>query len=310
MKIMSFSVYKMLKEKGLLSGESAAKELSISRNAILKKIEKLRKAGIDIEGERGTGYKIVNEKFNEYSLKYELEKREIFVPVEFGEWDSTNNQALKLIHKKDFTGICAAKRQLSGKGRLQRKFLSGEGGIYFSISIKPSDIHPSMAPRYVIISALAVASALEKHGVEAMCKWPNDVLVEGKKICGILLETFSDFDKIYALVSGIGVNISNDVSAIENAVNLVLLTGKNENGNEICADIVKEFFDLENTLKRQGFEPIKEKYLLKSITIGKNAKISKNGEYIEGFAEGLDDNGFLVLKTGDGKTTVFSGDVV
>ena len=123
MTIMSFSVYKMLKENNLLSGETAAKELNISRNAILKKIEKLRKAGIDIEGERGTGYKIVNEKFNEYSLKYELEKRKIVEPVEFGEWDSTNNQALKLIHKKGFKVICAARKQLSGLGRLHRMFL-------------------------------------------------------------------------------------------------------------------------------------------------------------------------------------------
>ena len=230
--------------------------------------------------------------------------------LDYAELSSTNDTAAELcVNPPASKFVVTCRSQTGGRGRRGRSWISLEGNLFMSQAF-PCDIR--FAGDLVFIISLSVLETVRYFSaqIDIKLKWPNDVLVKGKKICGILLETFSDFDKIHALVSGIGVNISNDVSAIENAINLVSVTGKNENGNEICADIVKEFFDYENILKRQGFEPIKEKYLLKSITIGKNAKISKNGEYIEGFAEGLDDNGFLVLKTSDGKTTVFSGDVV
>lgn len=308
---LTFQIYKLLKENEILSGEKAAEILKISRSAVLKHIEKLRKANISVSGINKSGYKIQSENsFNEFSLRYELLKRGLPLNLCFKETESTNNLAKSMVQSENFRGLIAAPKQKLGRGRLERTFFSDEGGIYFTLVIKP-DIHPINAPRYVIMSCLAVHDALSKIGIKTGLKWPNDVYFGDKKLCGILIENFSDFDKITSLMLGIGLNVNNNVSGIDKAISVKNILQKEANCNAICAEIIKSFFDIEKVYLEQGFDPIKKKYLLNSITIGKKVKISKEGGFIEGYAEGINDNGFLILNSENfDNKLIFSGDVI
>ena len=296
-----------------LSGEDISRKFNITRSAVWKHIQKLKKTGYEIEAVPHLGYKLVGlpEDLLSDDIKYKLKTKIIGKQViTFSQVESTNDVAYSMAEKKACEGtVVLSQQQSKGKGRLGRKWLSGKGGIYLSCILKP-DKTPGQMQEFTLVTALSVVDAIkETTGVQALVKWPNDIFVDDKKVCGVLTEMKAQPDKIDFIVVGIGINVNNDVS-IDTGNSLKKIVGK-----KICAiDIVRSLLcNLEREyflFTKKGFKDIRKKIKEYSYTIGKNVTVEVHGKTFKGKAVDIDANGALVIKMKNGKThKVISGDV-
>ncbi len=215
--------------------------------------------------------------------------------------DSTMNYARELAKAgcPPFT-VISAKKQTFGKGRMKRNWLSSFGGLYFTVVLRPS-VSPDMAHIFNFKASFSMARVLQKKfGIETGLKWPNDILANGKKICGILSEMKADNGKISFVNIGIGVNINNDSFPDEtNAISVKEILGK-----EIKEDFVNIIYDFIEEFQKERvgkkFSSTIEKWKKKSITIGKKVKIVTIKDRYEGIALDIDDTGALLLELSDG----------
>lgn len=198
--------------EGFVSGERLSKTLSISRAALHKKIDSLREAGYEVESVTRKGYRFlsypdaVDAPLLLSGAQTKYIGREI---LSFEELDSTNTYAKKIAAESPEGTIVIANEQTKGRGRRGRSFYSAKGeGIFFSVILKP-DISPEKAPFITGLAAAALSMALDDLGVKTRIKWPNDILLNGKKIAGILTEMSGDVEKVEYIILGIGLNVSN-----------------------------------------------------------------------------------------------------
>ena len=304
-----------------ISGEQLSELLGVSRTAVWKWINQLKAEGYVIESQTKLGYRLV--KSPETLFSYEIAP---FMNTKligkymmyFDTLDSTNNEAKRLAEMGFENGtVLIADEQQAGRGRLGRNWVSPKGkGIWLTIMLKPQ-IAPKDASKMTIIAALAVLRAIGSICKAApQIKWPNDIVLNGKKICGILTEMNAEMDEIHYLIVGIGINANLDEADFDETLLDKATSLKIENNNEVnrkalIANILNEFETLYmDFIKEANIEKFFEEYRKVSATIGKQVKIiDRKGETI-GFAENLNIEGQLMVRKEDGTLIeVSSGEV-
>lgn len=313
--MMKSKILEILEKNGsYVSGEEISKELGVSRAAVWKHIKKLRELDYEIESKTNEGYKLI--KTPDRQIQFELERmlntKIIGHKILFlEEIDSTNNKAKQIAFESQDGDVVVSETQHSGRGRRGREWHSPKGGIYISFILKPN-ISPERAPQITLLSSVALVETLNsmKSKMNAKIKWPNDILISGRKISGILTELSSDMEKINYVVVGIGINLNTDLEELpEKAASL-----KVEMGQEISVKLfLKSFFEHYDIVYQEyldnGIDQIIEKWKKNSDTLGKNVKIIGINETYDGLAKDIDENGALILKTKDKEIKVYSGDV-
>ncbi len=309
MKIKDKILEKLLISKGKpVSGEKLAHELSVSRAAVWKQIQALRDEGYNIDSSTNIGYTLADSSGRlvpgeiKAGLKTTIVGKDI---KHFEETESTNIIAREIAGSSDEGTVVIAESQTAGRGRLGRKWISPTGGIWLSIIIKPK-IQPSYAPRITFLAGVSVAKAIRSYGIQAKIKWPNDVLIDGKKVCGILTEVGAEIDMIDYCIVGIGIDANVDIESFPEEIREGSTSLKKELGREIdrvefVQKLLLEFEGLYLTFQKEGFLPILEEWRNMSATIGEWVKITTQTSTIYGEAIGVDGEGALILETGEGK---------
>jgi len=282
-------------EKDVVSGEMLSNRLGISRVSVWKHIKKLQEVGYNIEA-TPKGYLFISTPDALYPWEFERKKYNIHY---FDEVDSTMDIARNLARKQcpHFTVVIAG-RQKKGRGRLKRNWLSSEGGLYFTIVVRPK-IPPVLSLRVNLAASMILAQTLRNmFNINAMVKWPNDVLVNGKKISGILSEMEAEIDRVSFISIGIGINVNNDPTPYEPmATSLKKILGK-----EIPRiEVLKAFLHhLEDALNDADFDHVVSEWKRYTETLNRHVRIVTTHEVSEGLAMDVDDNGALILKLADG----------
>jgi len=283
------------------SGEEIADEFGISRNAVWKRIQRLKEMGFEIETRKGKGYRIrTSPEFSIVSvvrtLKAANAERILRRVYYYTETDSTNTRARSL----EPGSFVIAERQISGKGRLGREWLSEKGGLYFSIVLQPP-LPMEDVPKLTLTAGVAVAEGLADF--KPRLKWPNDVLIDGRKVCGILSEVSGEVEQPKVIV-GIGINVKNPVP--EGAINLNSL--REASLNEILRKVMYRFVSRYTELCGGEWEKIRLRWIELADTIGKMIRVRAAGRSYVGKAVDLDKDGGLLLESERGLEKIFSGD--
>jgi len=282
-------------ETEIVSGEMLSARLGISRVSVWKHIKKLQEVGYIIEA-TPKGYVFISAPDALYPWEFGEKKHNIHY---YDEVDSTMDIARELARKQcpHFTVVIAG-RQKKGRGRLKRNWLSSDGGLYFTIVVRPK-IPPVLSLRVNFAASMILAQTLRNmFNINAMVKWPNDVLVDGKKISGILSEMEAEIDRVSFISIGIGINVNNDPSPYEPmATSLKKILGK-----EIPRiDVLKAFLHhFEDALNDADFDHVVSEWKRYTETLNRHVRIVTTHEVSEGLAMDVDDNGALILKLADG----------
>lgn len=320
--ILKEEIINLLKENenNFISGEKISKTLGVTRAAIWKNMKVIKEEGYDIESASRKGYKLIYspdlltyEEINP-NLKTKFMGKNI---IYLSSVDSTNNEAKRLAGEGVHEGtVVISEEQTGGRGRLGRNWISPKyKGIWMSIILRP-DIEPMRVPGITQIAAAAVCNALRDMGVEAYIKWSNDIILNNKKICGILTEMSGEINKVNHIIVGIGMNVNIEEGEFpeevkETATSLKIEDGKNIKRKELIAKILNNFeklykeLTINNSIKTSI--EICKKY---SILIGKEIRIINRNKEIIARAIGLSDEGKLIVEYEDGKTDeIISGEV-
>lgn len=223
----------------------------------------------------------------------------------FKETESTNILARDMAGSVDEGTVVIAESQTGGRGRMGRKWISPEGGIWLSVVLKPR-MQPLHAPRITLLAGVAVAKTIRNFGLPAKIKWPNDVLINGKKVCGILTEIGAEMDSIQYIVVGIGIDANVDTETFPEEFRDSSTSLKNELGYDInrVEFVQKLLIELESLylkFQKEGFTSIIEEWRMMSATIGQWVKITTQSRIMYGEAVGVDSDGALILETGEGR---------
>lgn len=223
----------------------------------------------------------------------------------FKETESTNILARDMAGSVDEGTVVIAESQTGGRGRMGRKWISPEGGIWLSVVLKPR-MQPLHAPRITLLAGVAVAKTIRNIGLPAKIKWPNDVLINGKKVCGILTEIGAEMDSIQYVVVGVGIDANVDTETFPEEFRDSSTSLKNELGHDInrvefVQRLLSEFESLYMKFQKEGFSSILEEWRNMSATIGEWVKITTQSRIIYGEAVGVDSDGALILETGEGR---------
>lgn len=313
-------ILKLLKEsEGFLSGQELCNSLGVSRTAIWKVISQLREEGYRIEAVPNRGYHLVMsaDVITEAELQSRMEGGLAgSCLVYYDEVDSTNNQAKRLGEAGAPDGtLVTADYQTAGKGRRGRGWVSERGtGIWMSLMLRP-DIPPSSASMLTLVAAMAVVKGIkDATGLDTMIKWPNDIVMNGKKICGILTEMSAEVDKIHYVVIGIGINanIREFPEEIrEKATSLYLESGQVIVRSQVIASVMKAMDGYyEEFLKTGELSGLVEEYECHLVNKGEEVLVlAASGEY-KGISLGIDKTGELLVQLNDGTVNhVVSGEV-
>lgn len=316
----------MKKKSGYyLSGEALSRELGITRSAVWKRVKDLRARGYMIEASPSKGYRllyvpdILSEEEIRNSLTDSIHGSPLIIGKEihiFQEIDSTNIKGMELSNKGSPEGtIILAETQTMGKGRLGRSWISPEGNIYLSVILRPN-ISPSRATLITLMAAVASASALKKAlNISASIKWPNDIIINGKKVGGILTEMNSEMERINYIVLGIGINVNMNPSILPPDIRVAATTLKEIIGRdlmriEILSALLKELEVWYKIFLGSGSGPVLDEWRKLSPGLGKRIKVTSLNRIIEGIAEGIDDYGRLLVRLDGGQVEkISSGDV-
>lgn len=312
---MKSKILEILEKKGdYVSGEEISKEIGISRAAVWKHIKKLRELDYEIDSKTNEGYKLIKspEKQIEFELERLLETKIIGKKILFfEEVDSTNNKAKQIALKENEGTVVISEMQTSGRGRRGREWYSPKGGVYVSFVLKPN-VSPEKASQLTLVSSLALVETLNSmdNNLNAKIKWPNDILISGKKISGILTELSADVEKINYIVVGVGINLNTEKEILpENGTSL-----KIEMKEEVSIKLfLKSFLEHYDSIYQEyingKIDLIIERWKNNSDTLGKKVKIIGINETFEGLAKDIDENGALILQTKEKEIKVYSGDV-
>lgn len=305
-----------------LSGEKLSKSLNLSRAAVWKNIKKLQSLGYKIESKPKIGYKLQLD--TTLLLPWEISDglqtdiigRKIYY---FDIIDSTQNFALKLSQKPHENGsIVIAARQTKGRGRLNRKWVSPKGGIWLSILLRPN-FELSQTSLFPMITSLALSIAIEKTlKIKPELKWPNDLTVKGKKVAGILIDVAIESNKIDYLVIGVGINFRINPSKISRLVKdpqrrygITTLVKENQEDNPV--ELVQQFlYELEQMYDKvisNSIGEIRQNWIKRSSTIGKNITATTTTGVLKGKAIGIDETGALLLSNRGKIQRLLAGDI-
>lgn len=296
---------------GYVSGENISERLGISRNAVWKHINKLRQEGYEIESVTKRGYKLISvpDVISAELIKDGLDTEFIGQNVVYyDETDSTNNEAKRNSDMPDGT-LFISEIQTGGKGRLGRAWVSPKGiGIWMSLLLKPH-ILPQDVAQITLVAGMATARSV---GCGAKIKWPNDVVIGSKKICGILTEMSAEIERVNYIVSGIGINVNTESfpdELKEKATSLYIESGRKFERYKIVQRFLKEFEILYKKFIKGGIAAITDDYRELCVTIGKEVSVIYPNRTINGRAIDINNNGELIVETDKGIIEVDSGEV-
>jgi len=303
----------------VISGAKIAREIGVTRSTVWRWIEKLRSLGVKVKGHPRTGYQI--ERVPDVLAANMIRRRLRNSPFtrriyHFFKIDSTNTVALRLGHAGEPHGaIVLAEEQTAGRGRVGRSWHSEKtSGIYLTVLLRPP-IGPVDAPLITLLAGLAAYDAvIEQTGFPPDLRWPNDLLLHGKKFCGILTEMHAEPDHVHFVIVGIGINVNHarmpeELTPI--ATSLRMEGGRNYSRLELLVRLLRCLDRYYNQFLAEGPEPILNRFAeVSSYARGKRVRISTATETYVGTTAGLEPNGLLRVEREDGRTqVVISGDV-
>ncbi|HEX9677233.1 biotin--[acetyl-CoA-carboxylase] ligase [Nitrososphaera sp.] len=302
------------------SGQSLARKAGISRSAVWKHIRRLRRLGYRIESLHGKGYRL--ESATENPVPWELARvlKTSFVGKNIiyrESTQSTQSLAIALAEKPGSHGAAViAEQQTGGRGRLKRKWLSPMGGIWISVILKPS-IPTAASTMLPFVAAVAVCDAVrEATDLDATLKWPNDVMVKGKKVAGILLDLSAEADAVNYAVIGIGINANVDTKKLhlerEGRPAITSLSdelGHDVNRLHLTRLLLEKLEQYVVLLEEKGSVTIVALWRKRTDMLGRQASVVQQNKVISGMAKDVGDDGSLVLATAAGDVNVVSGDV-
>ena len=304
---------------GYISGQELCNRFGVSRTAVWKAINQLKEAGYEIEAQQNKGYRLMAapDLMTEAEIKSLMHTEWVAKEVlYFDTIDSTNTKAQELAETGYPSGtLVVADKQESGKGRRGRSWVSPSGtGIFMTLMIKP-DINPNNASMLTLVAALAVAKAITSvTGEEALIKWPNDIVVNGKKVCGILTEMNAQFDYINHIVVGIGINVHNEsfpeeISQMASSL-MIEAGGKRFHRAQIIAETMSYFEQYYDTfLKTQDLSALVREYDELLVNRNKSVRVLDPKEPFDGKAMGITPKGELIVETWESRKLVSSGEV-
>jgi len=304
-----------------VSGQALSDRLSMTRTAIWKHVHALKEDGYDIEASRRKGYRLrgvpdlllVHEVRNDLRTR-SFGRKDIHY---FRQTDSTHLRGRELAAGGAPEGtLVIAEEQTHGRGRLQRSWFSPpQQGIYVSLILRPA-IPPTEAPRITLLTAVAVADALlALTPMAARIKWPNDILVHGKKIAGILTEISTGMDAIDYMIIGLGLNVNIPAGDFPEEIrsqstSVLAETGVSMMRSPLLGKYLEYFEHHYDIFQRQGFDPVMRRWKELSEMLDCRVRVDTIGRQHVGKVAGFDQNGFLMLQNDQGETIrVFSGDI-
>ena len=317
---MKAEILRLLKESSsYISGQQLCDPFQVSRTAVWKVMEQLKKEGYTIEAVRNKGYRLLDSP--DVLSKAEIESlvttkwagRQV---VYYDETDSTNNQAKAAGEKGEVHGtLFVADRQTAGKGRRGRGWESPSGNsVSMTILLRP-EIPPVKAPMLTLVMALAVADGIrDALGVDAGIKWPNDIVLNKKKICGILTEMSTEIDYINYVVIGVGINVNQETfpdEIKETATSLKVETGKPVKRAGVIATVMERFEQYyEQFVQREDLSGIREAYEACLVNRDRDVRVLDPAGAYEAHAKGINDTGELIVVLPDGtEREIYAGEV-
>ena len=307
----------LLQKRGSwVSGEEIGSSLGVSRAAVWKGVNSLRSEGYEIESSSGRGYRLVGDSdiLAEELIVCDLKTEFVGRPTHFyKEVVSTNAVAKEVASSASNGTAILAEVQTGGRGRMDRPWHSPSGGVWISVILKPKFM-PAEAFKVNLTVSVALARALfHLYGLDVGIKWPNDLIVGNKKICGVLTEIGAEMDGLDYAVVGMGINANVDPDSFPEewkATSLSCELGRDVSRVELIQRIL---FEVERAYKEmlESFELISNEWAARSVTLKRRVKIITRTSEFEGVATTLEEDGALRVRRDDGtETKVMAGDCV
>lgn len=316
--------YQVLKElykkkDKFVPGNYIISETGISKTQLSREIQLLKEEGYIIDASN-SGYRLTGAPnlLLPYEIKKNLHTEYMGKNIHFfKEVDSTNDVARELADEDAEEGtLVIAESQRSGKGRRGKRWISPSGGVWMTIILRP-DIEPPKAPQLTLVTGVAVAETLNQEcGLDVGIKWPNDILIGDKKVCGILTEVKADMGKVDYVLVGIGIDLNVDLNIFPpelrgGATSLKAELDREIMGAELVATFLKNFEIYYGEFKQGKFREILNRWRKLSKTVGNYVEVHKKGGPIYGEAVGINKDGKLILELDDGTLRkIISGECV
>lgn len=301
-----------------ISGTELAEQLRVSRAAVWARIDELRKLGYGIEAGPHFGYRLTDEPdaLLADDLLARLGKTRVIgrdIRV-FEQTTSTNDVVEKLARDGVREGVVVfAESQTRGRGRLGRKWVSpARKGLWFSILLRPN-LRPQETTQLTVATAIALRRAIfSQTRLPVEIKWPNDILLGGKKLAGILTEMSAELDRVRHVIPGIGIDVNQDASEFplelrKTATSLKIESGESLSRPALAVEILRELDRDYSRVCEGKFSDIAGEWVEHCATIGGNVTVQIGERKIRGRAESLDDNGALILRTEHGRLQCITG---
>ena len=303
----------------VISGARIAREIGVSRSTVWRWVERLRDLGVRVKGHPHTGYFLekVPDILTPDLLRRGLKGNQFGKKIcHFFTIDSTNRVAMELGYAGEPEGtLVVAEEQTAGRGRAGRSWHSERGtGVYFTLLLRPR-LAPVQAPLLTMIAGLSAHKAIRgQTGLAVDLKWPNDLMIAGKKLGGILTEMHAEPSQIRFVIVGVGLNVNQDKFPAELssvATSLRAETGKTHSRSELLLRLLREFETDYNRFLMEGPASVTQAFQnASSYAQGKRVRVTNGKETFTGTTAGLSPEGLLLVKRDDGKiASVIAGDV-
>ena len=303
----------------VISGERIAREIGVSRSTVWRWVERLRELGVRVKGQSHTGYflekvsDILTPDLVRKRLKGSLFGKRVY---HFFRTDSTNRVAMELGYAGEPEGaVVLAEEQTAGRGRAGRNWHSERGvGLYVTLLLRPK-LSPAQAPLLTMLAGLSAHTALlGQTGLSTELKWPNDLLLNGKKLGGILTEMHAEPSAVRFVIVGVGINVNQEKFPAElsaTATSLRKETGRLHSRLEFLVKLLGQFETDYNRFLREGTGYVVQRFeLVSSFAIGRRVRVDTGAESYLGTTDGLSPEGLLIVKKdGGASATVIAGDV-
>ncbi|MFC0014659.1 MULTISPECIES: biotin--[acetyl-CoA-carboxylase] ligase [Allobacillus] len=302
-----------------ISGERLSEQLGISRSAIWKHMNELKKDGYQIEAVRNKGYRIIGfpDELSASSIQWGLSTK----------WLGKNLIHRKSIDSTQFLGhdlaredaphgtVIIADHQTKGRGRLKRSWHSEDKhGLWFTVILRPTSLEPKDATQLTLVAAVALVEAFRQLGLEVKIKWPNDVFSRRLKLTGILTEMQAEQDQIEYILLGIGMNINQDQDQFpedlrEKVTSLKIETGKSYDLTQVFHEVAQRLEEKYDTFIEEGFEPIKKEWEQHAYRLNEWLTI-KTKETFQAKFVGIQHDGALLIEDELGRqTALYSAEI-
>lgn len=299
-----------------VSGEDLSRCLGVTRTAVWKNINLLKDEGYNIHSVRNKGYKLESspDLLDKELIIDKLSPSVIGTKIEILKTiDSTNEEVKRWASRGEASGlVIGAEEQTAGKGRFGRLWKSDNGGLYFSVLLRP-ELPPSEIAAITLAAGFAVCNAVRDYtNCDAQIKWPNDIIIGNKKICGILTEMAAQSDRLDYVVIGIGINVNHCTFPDEiqhKATSLFLETNQKTDRNDFFAAVLKSLDTvMQSFLVSLSIDDV-NRFKELCATLGRNVSLERSGTVIQGIAEDINLSGELIINSNGKKITVNSGEV-